>query len=99
MSPYTIWFGVLLLAHNNLLQANRWAVSMADNLNIPHISDAYNIALICASNSFKNKDVSRLPSDHIVFIRSKMLPLALLACPLNAELFDSFVVRVNPKHL
>ena len=73
---------------------------MAVNLNIPHISDAYNnIGLICASKSLKNKDVSRLPRDHIVFIKSKILPLALLAYSSQAELFDSFVVRVNPKYL
>ena len=69
---------------------------MAVNLNIPHISDAYNnIGLICASKSLKNKDVSRLPRDHIVFIKSKILPLALLAYSSyssQAELFDSFVV-------
>ena len=42
VSPYTMWFGVLLLTHSSLLQAKRCAASMADTLAVPHISDAYN---------------------------------------------------------
>ena len=54
VSPYTMWFGVLLLTHNSLLQAKRCADSMTDTLAVPHISDAYNsIGLICASKSWK----------------------------------------------
>jgi len=69
---------------------------MAANLNVAQISDAYNTTcLICASKSLKNKDFSRLPRDYIGFIKSKMLPLSLLAYCLHAELFDSFVVRVS----
>ena len=54
VSPYTMWFGVLLLTYNSLLQAKRCADSMTDTLAVPHISDAYNsIGLICASKSWK----------------------------------------------
>ena len=54
VSPYTMWFGVLLLTYNSLLQAKRCADSMTDTLAVPYISDAYNsIGLICASKSWK----------------------------------------------
>ena len=40
VSPYTMWFGVLLLTHNSLLQAKRCTDSMTDTLAVPNISDA-----------------------------------------------------------
>ena len=100
VSPYTMWFGVLLLTHNGLLQAKRCADSMTDTLAAPHISDAYNsIGLICASKSWKNTVVPKLPRDHIVFIKSNILPLALLAYSSHEEFVDSFVVKVYPIYL
>ena len=101
VSPYTVWFGVLLLTHNTLLQAKRCADSMTDTLAVPHISDAYNsIGLICASKRWKkNTVVSKLPRDHIVFIKSNILPLALLAYFSHEEFVDSFVVKVYPRYL
>ena len=73
---------------------------MADTLAVPHISDAYNsIGLIWASKSWKNTVVSKLPSDHIVFIRSKILPFALLAYSSHEEFVDNFVVKVYPRYL
>ena len=100
VSPYTMWFGVLLPTRNGLLQAKRCADSMTDTLAVPHISDAYNsIGLICASKSWKNTVVSKLPRDHIVFIKSNILPLALLAYSSHDESVDSFVVKVYSRYV
>ena len=69
---------------------------MTDTVAVPHISDAYNsIGLICASKSWKNT-LSKLPRDHIVFIKSNILPLALLAYSSHEEFVDSYVVKVYP---
>ena len=47
----------------------------------------------------KKTVVFRLPRDHIVFIRSKLLPFALLAYSSQAEFEDNFVVKVYPRYL
>ena len=100
VSPFTMWLGVFLLTHNSLLQAKKCADSMTDTLAVPHISDAYNsIGLICASKSWKNTVVSKLPRDHIVFIKSNILPLALLAYSSHDESVDSFVVKVYSRYV
>jgi len=80
VSPYTMWFGVLARTLNNLLQAKRWTVSIFASLEVLQTSEAYkSMGLICALKSWKNTVVSTLPRDHIVFIKSKHFPLALLA--------------------
>ena len=96
-----MWFGVLLLTHYSLLQAReRCADSVTGTLAVPHISDEYNsIGLICASKSWKTTVVSKLPNDHIVFIKSNILPLALLSCSSHEEFVDSVVVKVYPRYL
>ena len=71
---------------------------MTDSLAVPNISDAYDsIGLICASKSWKNTVVSKLPRDHFVFIKSNIL--ALLAYSSDEEFVDSFVVKVYPRYL
>ena len=42
VSPYTMWFCVLLLTHSSLLQGKSCADLMTDTLDAPHISDANN---------------------------------------------------------
>ena len=56
------------------------------------------IGLICASKREKNIVVSRFPRDHIFLIKSRMVPLALLAPSSQAQVVDKFVVRVYPKY-
>ena len=100
VSPYTLWFGVLSLTLNNLLQAKRSAVSIFASLEVPQTSEAYkSIGLIWASKSWKHTVVSKLPGDHIVLIKSTFFPLALLAKSSQAQTLDNFVVRVYPKYL
>ena len=43
--------------------------------------------------------VAKLPRDHIVPIKSKMFPLALLAKSTQAQKLDNVVVRVHLKYL
>ena len=69
-------------------------------MDVPLISEAYrSMGLILASKSWKKTVVFRLPRDHIVFIRSKILPFALLAYSSHAEFEDNFVVKVYPRYL
>ena len=100
VSPYTMWFGVLSLTLNNLLQAKRWVVSIFASLEVPQTSEAYkSIGLSWASKSWKNTVVLKLPRDHIVLIKFKIFALALLAKSSQAQTLDNFVVRVYPKYL
>ena len=70
------------------------------SLEVPQTWEAHkNIGLIWASKSWKNTVVSKLPRDHIVLIKSKILPLVLLAKSSQAQTLDNFVVRVYPKYL
>ena len=100
VSPHTMWVDVLSLTLNNLSQAKRWTVSIFASHEVPHNSEAHqSIGLICASKSWKNTVVSKLPRDHIVLIKSTFFPLALLAKSSQAQTLDNFVVRVYPNYL